>query len=76
MKKQGNKLVPILIKQQNTNKVNFTNMKKTQKTSEIRSISTFAAKISQNEILSLQEMKYIRGGDGDVPPVIPPAINK
>lgn len=51
-------------------------MKRTQKTSEIRSISTFAATISQNEILSLQEMKNIRGGDGEIPPIILPPNTK
>lgn len=51
-------------------------MRKTKKGSGIRSISAFAATIGQNEILSIKEMKYIRGGEGDLPPVsFPPPPN-
>jgi hypothetical protein len=46
-------------------------MKKLQKNPVQKSISSFIGMISSKEILSPQEMRQIRGGDGENPPSPP-----
>jgi hypothetical protein len=47
-------------------------VKKLQKNPAQRSIITFSELISPDEVLSSHEMKQIKGGDGQNPPVLPP----
>jgi hypothetical protein len=47
-------------------------MKKATLSQEIKSLNKFSAILSEKNLLCLQSMISVRGGDGDEPIIIPP----